>query len=117
MVLLATASRGKPNLMPMSWHTMIDFEPPLVGCVVSDRNHTFRTLKASRECVLAIPTAGLGRAVARYLWRSRVRAEAALVTLPAAAGEPAPAPAGSAESMTVAGLLENTVAAAEQRAG
>jgi flavin reductase (DIM6/NTAB) family NADH-FMN oxidoreductase RutF len=63
VVLLATSSGGRPNVMPMSWHTMIDFEPPLVGCVVSDRNHTFETLKATREGVIAIPTADLGRAV------------------------------------------------------
>jgi flavin reductase (DIM6/NTAB) family NADH-FMN oxidoreductase RutF len=63
VVLLATSSRGRPNVMPMSWHTMIDFEPPLVGCVVSDRNHTFDVLRATRECVIAVPDAGLGRAV------------------------------------------------------
>ncbi|MGD0076508.1 MAG: flavin reductase family protein [Candidatus Binataceae bacterium] len=40
----------------MSWHTMMDFEPPLVGCVVSNRNFTFNILKATKECVINIPT-------------------------------------------------------------
>lgn len=56
VVLLTTARRGRANVMAMSWHTMIEFEPPLVGCVVSERNHSFRALKATGECVLNIPT-------------------------------------------------------------
>jgi flavin reductase (DIM6/NTAB) family NADH-FMN oxidoreductase RutF len=63
VVLVTTAQRGRPNVMPMSWHTMMDFEPPLVGCIVSDRNHSFAALKATRECVLNIPTAELAAAV------------------------------------------------------
>jgi flavin reductase (DIM6/NTAB) family NADH-FMN oxidoreductase RutF len=63
VVLLTTADRGKPNVMPMSWHTMLEFEPPLVGCVVSDRNHSFRALSKTGECVLAIPTVALAREV------------------------------------------------------
>lgn len=56
VVLVTTARKARPNAMAMSWHTMLEFEPPLVGCVVSDRNHTFAALRATRECVIAIPT-------------------------------------------------------------
>ena len=42
---------------------MIEFEPPLVACVVSNRNFTFRILKATRECVIAIPTVELAEKV------------------------------------------------------
>jgi flavin reductase (DIM6/NTAB) family NADH-FMN oxidoreductase RutF len=49
--------------MAMSWHMMIDFEPPLVGCVVSNRNHSFLALKATKECAINIPTADLAAAV------------------------------------------------------
>jgi flavin reductase (DIM6/NTAB) family NADH-FMN oxidoreductase RutF len=56
VVLLTTSRAGRPNIMTMSWHTMMEFEPPLVGCVVSNRNHSFRALKTTRECVIAIPT-------------------------------------------------------------
>ena len=59
MVLLTTARNGKANAMTMSWHTMIDFEPPIVGCVVSNRNFTFNILKATKECVINIPTVEL----------------------------------------------------------
>ena len=63
VVLLTTARKGRSNVMPMSWHTMMEFEPPLVGCVVSDRNHSFAALRATRECVLNIPTVELAAQV------------------------------------------------------
>ncbi len=65
VVLLTTAMKGRANIMAMSWHMMIDFEPPLVGCVVSDRNYSFRLLKATKECAINIPTADLATAVVR----------------------------------------------------
>ena len=42
--------------MTMSWHTMMEFEPPQVGCVISNRNYSFDLLKATKECVINIPT-------------------------------------------------------------
>ena len=56
VVLLTTASRGRSNIMTMSWHTMMEFEPPLVGCVISNRGYSFGLLKATKECVINIPT-------------------------------------------------------------
>lgn len=63
VVLLTTAQDGRANVMTMSWHTMMEFEPPLVGCVVSGRDFSFAALVATRECVLNIPTADLARQV------------------------------------------------------
>lgn len=54
-VLLTTARRGRPNAMTMSWHMMVDFTPPLVACIVSSGDHSFEALRATRECVIAIP--------------------------------------------------------------
>jgi flavin reductase (DIM6/NTAB) family NADH-FMN oxidoreductase RutF len=65
VVLVATAQRGRANVMPMSWHTMLEFEPPLVGCVVSNRNFTFDILKTTRECTINIPTVALAAKVVR----------------------------------------------------
>ena len=42
--------------MTMSWHTMLEFEPPLVGCVVSENDFSFKALNATRQCALNIPT-------------------------------------------------------------
>jgi len=63
VVLLSTAHRGRADVMTVSWHTMMDFEPPLVGCVVSDRNFSFELLGRSRQCVINIPEAALARQV------------------------------------------------------
>ncbi len=56
VVMVSTAYKGQQNVMTMAWHTMIDFEPPLFGCVISERSHTFSLLKASKQCVINIPT-------------------------------------------------------------
>ena len=56
VVMVTTASRGRFNIMTMSWHTMMEFEPPLVGCVISNRNYSFGMLEATNECVVNIPT-------------------------------------------------------------
>jgi flavin reductase (DIM6/NTAB) family NADH-FMN oxidoreductase RutF len=65
VVLLTTAAHGRPNVMPMSWHMMVEFEPPLVACVVSERNFSFAALKATRECAINIPSVELARKVVR----------------------------------------------------
>ena len=63
VVMVTTVSKGRPNIMTMSWHTMMEFEPPIVGCVISNRSQTFGILKATRECVINIPTKGLAEKV------------------------------------------------------
>ena len=63
VVLVTTCRNGRPNVMTLSWHTMMEFEPPLVGCVLSNRNHSFTALTATKECVIGIPTAELAKAV------------------------------------------------------
>ncbi len=63
VVLVSTADQGRANVMAMSWHTMMEFEPPTVGCVISGRHRTFETLRATRQCVIAIPTVELAEKV------------------------------------------------------
>jgi flavin reductase (DIM6/NTAB) family NADH-FMN oxidoreductase RutF len=63
--MISTAYKGRPNVMTMSWQTMIDFEPPLVGLVISDRSFTFNILKRTKECVINIPTAKIARQAIR----------------------------------------------------
>ena len=74
VVLVTTARAGRANhvkgrvphvanVMPMSWHLMMEFVPPLVGCVISNRNYSFETLKATRECVINILTVELAEKV------------------------------------------------------
>ena len=63
VVLVTTAGKGRPNIMTMSWHTMMEFEPPMVGCIISDMNFSFKALKKTKECVINIPEAKLARQV------------------------------------------------------
>ncbi|MDO8377069.1 MAG: flavin reductase family protein [Aquabacterium sp.] len=65
VVLLTTLHKGVANVMTMSWHTMMEFEPPLVGCVVSQADFSFAALKATKQCVLNIPTVDLASQVVR----------------------------------------------------
>ena len=63
VVMVTTSLKGKANIMTMSWHMMIDFEPPILGCVISDENYTFNILKETKECVINIPTVELASQV------------------------------------------------------
>jgi len=63
VVLLTTARKGRANVMAMSWHTMVEFEPPLVACVVSSADYSFEALRATKECVIAVPAVELAEKV------------------------------------------------------
>lgn len=63
VVMVTTSRNGEANIMTMSWYTMLEFEPPLVGCVISNRNYTFNIVKATKECVINIPTKELAKKV------------------------------------------------------
>lgn len=62
-VLVTTARRGRANVMTMSWHTMMEFEPPLVGCVIGGDSATFDVLRATKECTINIPTVEIAKQV------------------------------------------------------
>jgi flavin reductase (DIM6/NTAB) family NADH-FMN oxidoreductase RutF len=63
VVLLTTARNGRANVMTMSWHMMVEFEPPLVACVVSNADYSFAALRATKECVIAVPAVHLARKI------------------------------------------------------
>lgn len=65
VVLISVADSKGANIMTQSWHTMMEFEPPLVGCVISARNYSFDILRRTRECVINIPTVELADAVVK----------------------------------------------------
>ena len=63
VVLLTTSRNGHPNIMAMSWHMMVEFEPPLVACIVSTADYSFAALRTTKECVIAVPALKLARKV------------------------------------------------------
>ena len=65
VVLLATSHKGRSNLMTVSWHMMIEFEPPMLACIVSSASHSFKALRHAKECVIAVPAVGLAPKVVK----------------------------------------------------
>jgi flavin reductase (DIM6/NTAB) family NADH-FMN oxidoreductase RutF len=59
-VVLVSSAQGKSrNIMTMGWHTVMEFTPSLVGCVISSANHSFAMIRESRQCVINLPTTAL----------------------------------------------------------
>jgi Flavin reductase like domain len=65
VVLLTTADKDRPNVMTMSWHMMVEFEPPLIACIVSDADFSYAALRRTGECVIAIPAVTLADKVVK----------------------------------------------------
>jgi len=59
IVLVSSAYAGKCNIMTMGWHTVMEFTPSLVGCVIAGGNYSFDLIRRSRECVINLPTTAL----------------------------------------------------------
>lgn len=63
VVMVSTARKNESNVMTLSWHMMIDFEPPILAFVLSNRNYSFKILEETKECVINIPTVELASKV------------------------------------------------------
>jgi Flavin reductase like domain len=50
VVPVTTVRRGTANVMAMSWHMMVEFEPPQLACVVSNANYSFGGLRLRGYC-------------------------------------------------------------------
>ncbi len=59
IVLVSSFWKNKTNIMSMGWHTVLEFSPSLVGCLISRGSHSFDMIKKSKECVINIPTVHL----------------------------------------------------------
>jgi flavin reductase (DIM6/NTAB) family NADH-FMN oxidoreductase RutF len=59
IVLVSSAHRGETNIMTMGWHTVMEFTPSLVGCVIAGSNHSFGLIRDSGACVINVPTTAL----------------------------------------------------------
>lgn len=55
IVLVSSGWEGKNNIMTMGWHTVLEFTPSLVGCMITAYNHSFEMIRRSQECVINIP--------------------------------------------------------------
>jgi flavin reductase (DIM6/NTAB) family NADH-FMN oxidoreductase RutF len=55
IVLVGSAWKGRQNIMTMGWHMVMEFQPSLVGCLISSGNHSFEMVRRSRECTINVP--------------------------------------------------------------
>lgn len=58
VVLVTTSDGAKHNIMTISWTMVMDFTP-VFAITTGPWNHSYRALRDSRECVIAIPTVEL----------------------------------------------------------
>lgn len=56
IVLVSSSYQDEHNIMALGWHTMLGFEPALVGCYIWNENHSFSLIRRSKECVINLPT-------------------------------------------------------------
>jgi flavin reductase (DIM6/NTAB) family NADH-FMN oxidoreductase RutF len=59
IVLVSSRWKDKTDIMTMGWHTVMEFTPSLVGCIISAGNHSFDLIRKSEECVINLPTTAL----------------------------------------------------------
>lgn len=59
VVLLSSRSGKETDIMTLGWHTVLEFTPSLVGCMISAGNHSHALIRTSRECVINLPTSAL----------------------------------------------------------
>ena len=65
IVLVSSAHKSETNIMTMGWHMVMEFQPSLVGCIISNANHSFEMIRRSRQCVINIPTEDIATAVVK----------------------------------------------------
>lgn len=55
IVMVSSQWKGKNNIMTMGWHTVMEFTPSLIGCMITAANHSYEMIRKSKECVINIP--------------------------------------------------------------
>lgn len=63
IVMVSTRDNGRPNVMTMGFHMMIQHAPPLIGCVIGPWDYSYLALRKNGECVIAVPGLDLAETV------------------------------------------------------
>lgn len=59
VVLISSRWQQQRDIMTLGWHTILEFSPSLVGCMISAANHSHQLIRNSGECVINLPEARL----------------------------------------------------------
>lgn len=65
IVLVTTHHGDHANIMRMGFHMVMQHAPPLIGCIIGPWDYSYKALKETGECVIAIPTVDLAREVVK----------------------------------------------------
>jgi flavin reductase (DIM6/NTAB) family NADH-FMN oxidoreductase RutF len=68
IVMVSSALDDRRNIMTMGWHTVMEFTPSLLGCVIAGGNYSFELIRKSRECVINVIDRHRGRR-RQHEWR------------------------------------------------
>lgn len=55
VLLVTTFHKGRANIMTIGFHMMVQHDPPLIGCIIGPWDYSYKALRATGECVLAVP--------------------------------------------------------------
>ncbi len=59
VVLVSSHFKGERDIMTMGWHTVMEFSPSLVGCIIASANHSFALISKTKECIINIPDSSM----------------------------------------------------------
>lgn len=59
VVLLSSQFEDQRDIMTLGWHTILEFSPSLVGCMIAGGNHSHELIRQSGQCVINVPSANL----------------------------------------------------------
>jgi flavin reductase (DIM6/NTAB) family NADH-FMN oxidoreductase RutF len=62
VVLVTTRDKGRDNIMTITWHMVLDFDPK-IAMETGPWNYSYNALINTKECVIAIPTVDLAEKV------------------------------------------------------
>jgi flavin reductase (DIM6/NTAB) family NADH-FMN oxidoreductase RutF len=65
VVLVSSAHAQETNIMTLGWHMVMEFQPALIGCIISSATHSFEMIRKSRQCVINVPTEDLATTVVK----------------------------------------------------
>ncbi|MBE5252831.1 flavin reductase family protein [Mixta mediterraneensis] len=59
VLLLSSQFEDQNDIMTLGWHTVLEFSPSLVGCMIASNPFSHELIRNSGQCVLNLPTADL----------------------------------------------------------
>lgn len=59
VVLVSSQFGDQHDIMTLGWHTILEFSPSLVGCMIAGGNYSHELIRQSGQCVINVPSSDL----------------------------------------------------------